>query len=774
MIKKLTALLLTTVITIAVAAPIFGANAPLPHSTPASDAGIIGGTMFIGVPGSGEMRFNPLFFQSAADAFITELILPPLLILDENMLITNYGPASFAIDVENATVTITLTEEIFWHDGFLLTLDDLLFAYEVIGRPDYTWTGGHRFNTVFAGIIGMYEYRAGEADYISGIYLSEDKMTMIISYEYIDPTMRFGNNIWSTPLSRRSFDGVPIYDMDWAVQSSELMVGYGPFMIDYIHAWETVTLVRNDNFWLGAPYVERLEVHVLGWGGAGEDGLMFVEDGIIDVFIGNVAAVMADNPNPTNFSYIAHPTSNLGFTAFQMGGFDPATDERVFDETRVVSDVNLRRAMGYALNEQRIIDALGRQYIDFPATSAAPLANAYRYDGMLGFSVFDAELANSILDAAGYTQRDSEGYRMSPNGEVISLTWAVHWNAINEIAAPMAIEDWANIGIRVELWLDHLVEFSMLTDFILHNDPWWDYDTDDIDLYDLAFALTFNPSTIWAADAPFNATGYASYEHDAILNRLLSPAAMDLSYAADAARAWQLYFYENAIAIPRRYTFHVTAVNNRVANFSRQHGNIREVSALAAHLWQLTAEFPYASDRPARNMRQTQNLWQSLRNTQGQLYMLGNDLDGMRDIWLAEMLSWDAPYYVGDSGITVIDAHGQEMVFERWYPIIVNDRLLVPVYVLANDFYIETDGHSSVMFFGRYSSDVFIEFFGDFLWGHTDTGEWWELQTDTPVIMLNSMPMIPLRAFAESLGMRVEWDGATRSAYLNSYPFSLF
>jgi len=577
MIKKLTALSLTAIIAISTAIPTF---AMLPYSTPPTDTPIDGGTMIIGVLGHhGSGVFNPLFSSGGYDAFIQELILPPLLVVGTNMLISNYGPASFEFDAEDLTLTITLTEDLFWHDGYHLTLDDLLFAYEVIGHPDYI---GHRFNQNFERIIGMWEYREGEADYISGIKLSDDKMTMVISYEYFSPSMLFGDSIWSTPISRRSFENVPVSEMEWAAQSRHEIVGYGAFILDDIVSANANELSRNYNFWLGTPYIAHLLVL------AGDNTLL--ENSIIDVLIGNATSIMQDIPYHDNFSYIAHPNTSLGFTAFQMSKFNPITGEREFDAQRTISDINLRRAMGYSINEQRIIDTLGRQSAETPAISAVMPFSGMVYEEMLGFSVFDTDLANKILDEAGYTKRDSEGFRMTPEGLPMTLTWAVHFNFVNEIIVPMVIEDWANVGIRVELWQNDLVEFFTLTDLLFHNQQWWDFEIDDIDLYDMAFFLGFNPTTVWGQYSEFNATGYASEEHTAMLDRLASLSAIDLDYAQAVFRDWQIYFYENAIAIPRRYTSMVTAVSNRVANFSRRPGNIREVSAMAVHLWQLSSE----------------------------------------------------------------------------------------------------------------------------------------------------------------------------------------
>ncbi|MCL2378032.1 MAG: ABC transporter substrate-binding protein [Defluviitaleaceae bacterium] len=549
---------------------------------------IEGGTLHIGIATYMYFTgmFNPLFHASVEDGHVLRLLIPPLLTIDSTSRFSNNGAARFEYDLEALTFTITLVEEIFWHDGVLLTLDDLLFAYEVIAHP---WYFGPRFHGAATLIEGVWEYHNGDTDTISGITLSHDNMTMTISFTEMTPAMLY-SGIWTTPLPRHHFEGVSVWEMADHENSWHMALGYGPFIIDYIVPGEYVALVRNDNFWMGAPYLEGIIVEVISRHVADE----YMIHGMSDVLLGITGQLHMYVPDPINFTYLAAFANSISFTAFRHGITDPDTGRYIMDPYRVVADVNLRRAMGYAINEAAIAEqVIGAVHV--PANTVLPPAlPVYWNSEMAGFSVFDPDLANRILDDAGYTKRDAEGYRMTPDGQPITLNWALHLTPFHEVMAHMMIEDWANIGIRVVLWGGDFIELSSRTE-ILH----YDLDEGEIDLYDIAFALGINPDPmpLWGPYASINFSRYTTPELDEILDNFASMDMFDTDFAIQAYHRWQEYFYENVPAIPRRYSATVIAVNNRVQNMELARvGDLRDatINFYNSHLWRVTAGRPYS------------------------------------------------------------------------------------------------------------------------------------------------------------------------------------
>ena len=148
-----------------------------------AQVGIVSDTAWTGI-------FDHQLYQINTDSTIGSYFLGNLLTQDENFALVGGEEWGTAADIEfdedNATATITVRDGVYWHDGEQVTADDVVFAHEIIGDPDYT---GIRYGDEFTNIEGMEEFKAGEADSISGLELSEDQMSVTIHYKDFNPKM---------------------------------------------------------------------------------------------------------------------------------------------------------------------------------------------------------------------------------------------------------------------------------------------------------------------------------------------------------------------------------------------------------------------------------------------------------------------------------------------------------------------------------------------------------------------------------------------------------
>ena len=119
-----------------------------------------------------EGTLNPVFYSGKPDDEVMQFFDEDLLGTDGDYLITSDGAASYEISEDNKTITITIKDGVKWHDGEPVKASDLLYAYELLGHPDY---GGDRYTFTISNVVGMPEYHEGTADRISGIVVSEDE-----------------------------------------------------------------------------------------------------------------------------------------------------------------------------------------------------------------------------------------------------------------------------------------------------------------------------------------------------------------------------------------------------------------------------------------------------------------------------------------------------------------------------------------------------------------------------------------------------------------------
>jgi len=654
---------------------------------------IEGGVMIVGLTSAAPFpgMFNPAFQVAAPDGAIINFIIPSLLCFDQNWRYGRTGPVTMDFNLDAMTATLTMTEDIFWQDGVPLTLDDLLFAMEIISHPDYTGTRWWSF-PAHESIVGIHDFRDGTADYIAGVILSEDNRVMTIHFEEMHTTKTFGA-FNAIPVPRHHFEGIAIADMADHPNSRHDMIGFGPFIIDMVIPGEMVRLVRNDNFWAGAPLLDAVEVHIVTPALAP----YAIRDGSVDVML-NLTWPVIHNLDADNVTFLAAPLNNVLHTGFRVGTMCPDGGRHIMDDTRIVSDVNLRRAMGYAINDILISEELFYGFSSPATAMSTPFMGDFWHSTMAGFSVFDLDLANRILDEAGYTERDAYGYRMTPDGREITLSWAKTWTNFNETIATWMIEDWSRIGIRVELWRGDFVAAAELLNYINN-----DLDSGEIDLFDQSFALGHNPdpTSLWGPYSHSNRTRYNSEELDAILARIVSTDSFDIAYQVSAMHEWQEYAYANAIAIPRRYGQAVASVNHRVYGFDIANIDGARFIGEQSHLWQLTATQPFVASE---------------------------QVVGERDA---------VTFVIGEQGVAIIEG-----------------RTLVSAQLFADSFGFELNFEDGRAILSNAYSDEIVIILNEYSFALNGA----DFALDVTAQMVEGFISLPIRAVAEGLGFNVSWD----------------
>lgn len=544
--------------------------------------------------------------DDASDAFIRDLTQSPLISWNELNQFTNNGIVTFEYDREANVIILEMQHDVHWHDGVPLTLDDLVFAYEVIAHPDYT---GVRFNddSFIPNIVGVDAYRAGTADHISGMVLSNNNRTLRIYYvEPLPPAALFAGGFWPHPIARHHIEPV-IAEVghefiEGHIRARDQVLGFGPFMIDTVVPGESVFLIPNDNYFRGAPLVDGILYENIGFPLVPAA----MRAGDFDVAHYQTANLAEFNlMNPDNYQLIGWAGASTTFLNFRVGrrgtdaNGDPIAVPRA--DGHPISNLAIRRALAHAVDRQTVADVVGYG-LWTPATSILHPFNAGSFitPGLQGF-VFDLELSNQILDEAGFTERDADGYRLNLDGTPMSFVYGQHSNPTHNVLVPLNIQNWSQIGLRVEMYQGDFMDWNLFTDIVVHGE-----DYGPIHIFAMGWALGANPNPagLWAANALFNVPRHTSPAFEQILSDIASQEAWDPDFLADAYRRWEQAFYDEVPAMPFTWNLDIVAVNNRVANLSRVRvdngynvpGNMTANSGFAGwHLMGLTAPQPYVN-----------------------------------------------------------------------------------------------------------------------------------------------------------------------------------
>ena len=94
-----------------------------------------GGVYNEGVVGNVK-NINPIFATSQGDTSVATLLFSSLLTYDENNELIGDLATEWKSDATSKVYTITLRDDVYWHDGEKLTADDVVFTYQTIQNPD--------------------------------------------------------------------------------------------------------------------------------------------------------------------------------------------------------------------------------------------------------------------------------------------------------------------------------------------------------------------------------------------------------------------------------------------------------------------------------------------------------------------------------------------------------------------------------------------------------------------------------------------------------------
>lgn len=505
--------------------------------------------------------FNWCFYEDNYDNQIMSWFGEGVLSFDENFVADQDGAATYEYDVDAKTITLHLREGVKWHDGKPVTLDDLLFAYEVICHPDYQ---GIRYGESEMNVVGVEEYHNGTADKIAGLELSKDQMTLTIHFKNFYPSILVGG-FWTYPIPRHYYGDIPVKEMAAHEKTRKTPIGFGPFKVKNIVPGEMVELERFDDYWMGKPKLDGVIIQVI------KQALVpaAMEEGRFDV-AQFTSQQYPDYDNPTNYQYIGEIQTVFSYTGFKLGKWDQASNSNIINPNAKMMNVKLRQAIGYAVDNTSLGEALYSGLRFLATTVITPRHASYQNKEMEGYN-YDPEKAKQLLDEAGYKDVDGDGFREDPNGKPFTITWATMEGEGMETYAQFKIQCWAEVGLKVELYNGRLTEFNAFYDAVEADDP-------AIDMYDGAWQTGYdpNPSSLWGHYSSANYTRYTSDTFDAIIKDISSNQAWDNDFLAQRYKDWQQTFFEEAPAIPTLWRIQLFAVNNRVKNYEVTANDIKQ------------------------------------------------------------------------------------------------------------------------------------------------------------------------------------------------------
>ncbi|HEY5670518.1 MAG TPA: peptide ABC transporter substrate-binding protein [Anaerolineales bacterium] len=345
-------------------------------------------------------------------------------------------------DEENWTMNVIwkIRDDVYWADGEQLTVDDIIFSWNVITDPDNgTWTDGLDYTDSIEKID----------DFTFKVFYN----TVYTAYQ----TQFGGENFFVYPehycdASQGFFE----WDCDKEPLSS------GPFMLEEWVTNDHLTFVKNPNYFeAGKPGIDRVIVQIIPEQTVRKTLML---EGDADLHVWPPDAIWQEYENAPDLQAVKSPTERWVMRFIPnlaaRGETDPVENPHPF-----LSDVRVRQAIRHAINVDTLIEDI------FLGHGVPVWTEFFRppYICDIPRPEYSPQGAIDLLEEAGWTDSDGDGVRecrgceTAEEGTPMAMELAIYaeYGEELELAQQLVAEDLKAVGFDVTL---QIVEGAVLWD----------------------------------------------------------------------------------------------------------------------------------------------------------------------------------------------------------------------------------------------------------------------------------------------------------------------
>ena len=379
------------------------------------------------------------------------------------------GPApngladSWEIAEDGRTYTFFLNQNAKWHDGTPITAADVQFSFDALANVEV----GSSYTQSF--LDAAESWRAID-DYTFEVVAREPLFTFL--YDIVT---------WIVP--KHIWENVPIED--WRTdggatgQDPSRVVGSGAWKFQEWRQGESVTLVRNDEYYGKVPYLESYTIRIWPDQTAVVNALLNDEMDAASLEPADVASV-----KETEGLVVAnYPTRSFTFYATNL---DP-------EKTTLFQDREVRQALLHGLDRESIVANILLDNAIVARGTQPVISYAYDPERINTVYNFDPERSKALLAEAGWTDTDGDGI-VDKDGTPLSfeMIYGSGSPTTDQVVAYMQ-DAWKAIGVDMQ---PRAIEFSSLVEVITGS-------------HDFEMALLgFGWNATFIQDAMFNCDQY--------------------------------------------------------------------------------------------------------------------------------------------------------------------------------------------------------------------------------------------------------------------------
>ena len=353
------------------------------------------------LPGGGYWGHpSPFGFNRGPGFMRTSLVFDTLVWRDAGGETIPWLATDWALDDDGLTWTFTLRDGVHWQDGRPLTADDVVFSIEYyLAHPGASW---------FMAQVNVIE---------SATAVGEDQVAIKLVRPFApflqataEAMLVFPRHLWQDVIDPQAFTEPAAF------------IGSGAYkLVEFSQEEGTYLFEANPGFFLGAPYVRRIEFVPTS------DNILALSNGDVAAFdkFGGVTEEMLAPFRQRPFEIKQAPGEWGMFLYFNL------------EKETLLQDVRVRQAIAHAVDRQAMVERVLFGFGGPGNPGFLPPANPFYNPDVPPYS-YDLDKARALLQEAGY------------DGRPIQLAYSPDWIMASARVVEIIEAGLAEIGISLE------------------------------------------------------------------------------------------------------------------------------------------------------------------------------------------------------------------------------------------------------------------------------------------------------------------------------------
>lgn len=374
---------------------------------------------------------NPMYAATDIDKTVSELVFSGLLKYDQDNDLVGDIATGYKVNNTATVYTLKLREDVYWHDGKQLTSKDVAFTFNSIQLADAKSPLRSQWQKVKIQTKG--------------------KFTVIFTLPH--SLASFPHSLTTGIVPEHLLNNIPASRLRSVEFNTVSPVGTGPFRWRTIEVegnnpetrQERIGLARNDNYYNGAPMLERFVVRAFN----------NIEELKRSFSNGELTAVSGLETIDDDLRPAVKNNYDIPLMA-QVSVF-------LNNSNQLLSNTKLRQALVYATDTDKIIKNLDHTVVK---SDSILLKKHLGYNPKINQLEFNKAKANKILDQSGWKKTDSDGIRTNGKKQ-LSLTLYSKDTKDYSLIASMLQQQWRDVGVKLDVKLQSSEDLESVIAF--HN-----------------------------------------------------------------------------------------------------------------------------------------------------------------------------------------------------------------------------------------------------------------------------------------------------------------